>query len=704
MAYLCPAGFDCIYASSCPAPILPCPEGFFCSTYAGNENEAEIDYQYAQLIDGDSTKEDAYMYVPPGRYIQTKCLLEFACQNGSLIEGCPESHWCSEGTVVPQECDALSYCPELAGYQMNFMDALLMILFAIFIASTSIYMTRDQIRKAMYARTLSARETTAYSKLHPEPEVEETEVVGIDVIFTNVTCTKGKRLIVPGASGVIPANKVSCLLGPMSCGKSTLLECLRTGCTDRYSQGTTTLLREGKVMQLSRTAFSRHVGFVPQEDILDRALTVREILLFNAMTRMPEQYPNMMAASRVVDRVLNDLAIRHIADTVIGGGPNSAANISGGQVKRVNIASELVALMRPGVLLLDEPTSGLDAAVALDLANSLKSLASEGITILMVLQQPRPEIFESIDQLLLMQMDGNLVYQGQSKDVASYLVSIGFPQPQETSDADFCIDVLNNLIDTVNSRSSHGRDTGASGISTHDIDLYEQWKVSAQKSLLDKQNEEYLNSRTTAFCDKMLAMGDMSARQAATEDHNIDGIGALASFWLVLKLSFKRLLTVRLRNRRDLITYFCIQIIMAVALSSGFSIIIQGSYQNILLPPISTSLAKYYPSPLIAQGFQNQNLNQLGFTQLLFFMSGAIGCASSLACVPVFSGENGLTRRLVSSGLNPFAIGTGKIAADLLFVMFNGFVFCGAWTVFGHAGSFWDWSAVMLTVSNCIIF
>jgi ABC-type multidrug transport system ATPase subunit len=453
MAYLCPAGFDCIYASSCPAPILPCPEGFFCSTYAGNENEAEIDYQYAQLIDGDSTKEDAYMYVPPGRYIQTKCLLEFACQNGSLIEGCPESHWCSEGTVVPQECDALSYCPELAGYQMNFMDALLMILFAIFIASTSIYMTRDQIRKAMYARTLSARETTAYSKLHPEPEVEETDVVGID-----------------GARGVLPAHQVSGLLGPLSCGKSTLLECLRTGCTDRYSQGTTTLLREGKVMQLSRTAFSRHVGFVPQEDILDRALTVREILLFNAMTRMPEQYPNMMAASRVVDRVLHDLAIRHIADTVIGGGPNSAANISGGQVKRVNIASELVALMRPGVLLLDEPTSGLDAAVALDLANSLKSLASEGITILMVLQQPRPEIFESIDQLLLMQMDGNLVYQGQSKDVASYLVSIGFPQPQETSDADFCIDVLNNLIDTVNSRSSHGRDTGASGISTHDID------------------------------------------------------------------------------------------------------------------------------------------------------------------------------------------------------------------------------------------
>ena len=56
--------------------------------------------------------------------------------------------------------------------------------------------------------------------------------------------------------------------------------------------------------------------------------------------------------------------ISKIADTVIGGSANAAANISGGQLKRVNIAVELVSLTRPGVLLLDEPTAGLDAAVS----------------------------------------------------------------------------------------------------------------------------------------------------------------------------------------------------------------------------------------------------------------------------------------------------------------------------------------------------
>ena len=73
-----------------------------------------------------------------------------------------------------------------------------------------------------------------------------------------------------------------------------------------------------------------------------------------------------MAVETIVDRVLSDLSIRHIADTVIGGDveTQAAANVSGGQLKRVNIACELVALSTPAALLLDEPTSGLDASIA----------------------------------------------------------------------------------------------------------------------------------------------------------------------------------------------------------------------------------------------------------------------------------------------------------------------------------------------------
>ena len=100
----------------------------------------------------------------------------------------------------------------------------------------------------------------------------------------------------------------------------------------------------------------RHIGYVPQEDILDRNLTVRELLEFNLRSRV--QGLNEAHISKIIEAVLSDLSIEKIADSIIGGGENASANISGGQLKRVNIACELVKLTRPAALLLDEPTSG----------------------------------------------------------------------------------------------------------------------------------------------------------------------------------------------------------------------------------------------------------------------------------------------------------------------------------------------------------
>lgn len=153
------------------------------------------------------------------------------------------------------------------------------------------------------------------------------------------------------------------------------------------------LFRFHTTRELTKEDFSQYIGYVPQDDILDRELTVRELLVFNIQTRLPHISDENEIQS-IVDNVLSDLAIRHIADSVIGGGENKSANISGGQLKRVNIAVELVgmfvvitsisgyvtpvflflALSSPALLLLDEPTAGLDASIAYDLIVSLETV------------------------------------------------------------------------------------------------------------------------------------------------------------------------------------------------------------------------------------------------------------------------------------------------------------------------------------------
>lgn len=88
-APVCPPGFDCAFANSCPKLILDCPAGFLCSSYAGAPHQNDIDFQYAKELNmfnhavvTRDTKED---FVPFDRSIQTRCMPGFYCPNATTI-------------------------------------------------------------------------------------------------------------------------------------------------------------------------------------------------------------------------------------------------------------------------------------------------------------------------------------------------------------------------------------------------------------------------------------------------------------------------------------------------------------------------------------------------------------------------------------------------------------------------------------------
>ncbi len=90
---------------------------------------------------------------------------------------------------------------------------------------------------------------------------------------------------------------------------------------------------------------------------------------------------------------------------------------------------------------MDEPTSGLDATSASSIMRTLKELSRLGITIVTIIHQPRQEIFESLDNLLLFGA-GRMIFQGPGSDVQGYFENVGFKFPEHANPADVVMDII----------------------------------------------------------------------------------------------------------------------------------------------------------------------------------------------------------------------------------------------------------------------
>jgi hypothetical protein len=95
----------------------------------------------------------------------------------------------------------------------------------------------------------------------------------------------------------------------------------------------------------------------------------------------------------------------------------------------------------PMAVFLDEPTSGLDATAAASIMATLKALTRLGMTIVVIIHQPRQEIFESLDSLVLLGA-GRMIYQGPEKQMQSHFESLGFHFPDHNNPADTMGDII----------------------------------------------------------------------------------------------------------------------------------------------------------------------------------------------------------------------------------------------------------------------
>ena len=156
------------------------------------------------------------------------------------------------------------------------------------------------------------------------------------------------------------------LLGPNGAGKSTTIGMLTT----RVVPTSGSAFVAGVDVVAHPSLVKQHIGVVTQTNTLDRALDVRENLVFHG------RYFGMNARSARLeaDRLLELFAL---TDKTNAGVPT----LSGGLAQRLMVARAI--MHRPSVLFLDEPTAGLDPQTRLSLWEIVRELNGGGQTVLL---------------------------------------------------------------------------------------------------------------------------------------------------------------------------------------------------------------------------------------------------------------------------------------------------------------------------------
>lgn len=231
----------------------------------------------------------------------------------------------------------------------------------------------------------------------------------------------------------VRSGQMLAVIGSSGCGKTSLLDIIT--CRDEGGKLTSgQILINGKPN--TPRVVRKTIAHVRQDDRLLPHLTVRETLVFVAKLRLPTNFTKSQRDRRV-DDVIAELRLRQCANTRVGN--DYVRGVSGGERRRVSIAVQL--LWNPGILILDEPTSGLDSFTAHNLVITLSRLARGNRLILLSVHQPRSDIFQLFDLVVLLS-SGSAVYCGAARDMVPYFTALGYPCPRYCNPSDFYVDLI----------------------------------------------------------------------------------------------------------------------------------------------------------------------------------------------------------------------------------------------------------------------
>jgi len=228
----------------------------------------------------------------------------------------------------------------------------------------------------------------------------------------------GKDEVLKGIDLSIDEKEVVVIIGPSGSGKSTLLRCmnhLEEPTAGEVIVDGITLSSEANINKVRE-----EVGMVFQRFNLFPHMTVLENIM---LAPLKVRHTARGEAEQTARSLLTRVGLAEKADAY----PD---NLSGGQQQRVAIARALA--MHPKVMLFDEPTSALDPEMVGEVLDVMRSLAEEGMTMVIVTHEMG--FAREVGDRLLFVDDGRIIESGVPREV--------FEHPQEERTRSFLSKVL----------------------------------------------------------------------------------------------------------------------------------------------------------------------------------------------------------------------------------------------------------------------
>lgn len=222
----------------------------------------------------------------------------------------------------------------------------------------------------------------------------------------------GEHEVLKDINFSVNTGDITCIIGASGSGKSTLLRCINL--LEEPTEGEIIYGEQNILETKNIPAYRAKVGMVFQS-----------FNLFDNMTVLKNCTIGLMKVLKMDKETAKKEAVTYLEK--VGMLPYINAKpkqLSGGQKQRVAIARALA--MQPEVLLFDEPTSALDPEMVGEVLSVMKTLANEGMTMLVVTHEMA--FAKEISNRVVFMSDGVICEDGSPQDIFEN------PKRQETKD------------------------------------------------------------------------------------------------------------------------------------------------------------------------------------------------------------------------------------------------------------------------------